>query len=173
MVQSRTLISGRYEIHRLAEVSFSVFGLITFGALGILGTTFSYGQLAVEAIQKPGFYDPGAQTAEVIDTSTQVFERGLFEMYTTTFVHTRLKTFSHELDVLRVRLVFVLSLFVGKGKVERHLVGLVNHRAMAAHHFPDVKLQYTGDGFEILESASEEFLGGIGLSRISPEYDNV
>jgi len=72
-----------------------------------------------------------------------------------------------------VGLVIVLVFFVVIGEVECHLLGLVDYRAVTVRHFSNVKLQHAGDGFKVLESARQEFLGSIGLSRVGPEYDYV
>ena len=84
-----------------------------------------------------------------------------------------LEDFLHELNVEWMDLVIVLGFLVGKGKVQCHLVCLVYHRSLAAHHLPRMKLQHAGNGLEVMESPRQEFLSGIGLRRIGPENDNV
>lgn len=52
-------------------------------------------------------------------------------------------TLLHEFQVLRMVLVFVLSLFALELDVQRHLVCLINNIAVAGRHPPDVKIHNT------------------------------
>ena len=54
-------------------------------------------------------------------------------------------TLLHELHVLRMVLVFILSLFALELNVQRHLVSLIHNVAMAGHHLSDVQIHNTRD----------------------------
>ena len=70
-------------------------------------------------------------------------------------------------------LVIVLRLFAGEHRIQRHLVALIHHRTVAAHHFADVKMDEAGDALEKLVGADDHLVGGLRLGRIGPKYDNV
>ena len=78
-----------------------------------------------------------------------------------------------EFDVLRMDLVVVLGLLGGEDEVEGDLVGLVNDGAVAFDHAADVEFLHARDGFEILLSARDEFVGGHGVGGIGPKDDDV
>ena len=79
----------------------------------------------------------------------------------------------HEIDVQRVDLIRILRGLVGKNKIQRHLVALLHHRTVARDHLPDVELQHSRNGPEVLLHAGEEFIGGGGIGGIGPENDDV
>ena len=54
-------------------------------------------------------------------------------------------TLLHEFQVLRMVLVFILSLFALELNVQRHLVRLIHNVAMAGHHLSDVEIHNTRD----------------------------
>ena len=81
--------------------------------------------------------------------------------------------FFHKVHVQRVILIGVLRGFVLKHEVQRHLVGLIDHIAVAGDHLPAVIMQYTRAGLEVLLCASQQFLGGIGHIGFGPENDDV
>lgn len=97
----------------------------------------------------------------------------LLEIVNEHFGADALEAFFNELHMQRVHLVIVLRLLGGEHEIECDLIGLIHHGAMAADHFADVEAQHTGDGFEILVCASDQFIRRIGLRRIRPEDDNV
>jgi len=66
----------------------------------------------------------------------------LFEVVYNELYDERL-TLLHEFQVLRMALVFVLSLFALELNVQRHLVRLINNVAVASHHFSDVEIHNT------------------------------
>ena len=65
------------------------------------------------------------------------------------------ENFFDEINVERVHLVIVLRLLAGENQIQRNLIGLIHHRAMAAGHLADVKMQHAWDRFEILIRAGE------------------
>jgi hypothetical protein len=75
--------------------------------------------------------------------------------------------------VLRVLLIFMFGLLVGETDVKRHLVGLVHHGPVAAHHFAHVEMEDAGDAFQILISAGDNGIGRLGFGRVGPKNDNV
>ena len=52
-------------------------------------------------------------------------------------------TLLHEFQVLRMGLVFVLSLFTLELDVQRHLVCLIDNIAMASRHSPNMEIHNT------------------------------
>ena len=81
--------------------------------------------------------------------------------------------FFNKVHVQGVLLIGVLRGFVLKHEVQRHLVGLIDHIAVAGDHLPAVIMQYTRAGLEVLLCASQQFLGGIGHIGFGPENDDV
>ena len=81
--------------------------------------------------------------------------------------------FFHKVHVQGVLLIGVLRGFVLKHEVQRHLVGLIDHIAVAGNHLPAVIMQYARAGLEVLLCAGQQFLGGIGHIGFGPENDDV
>ncbi len=73
----------------------------------------------------------------------------------------------------RVHLIFILRLFAGEYRVERPMLTLIPHRAMAARHFADLKMQQAGNGFQIFGRASHHRIRGFRFGRVRPEDDDV
>lgn len=72
-----------------------------------------------------------------------------------------------------MHLIIVLRLLVGEDEVQRDLIRLVHHRAVAADHFAHVEVQHAGDRREILLSAGNQLIGGLRVGGVGPENDNV
>lgn len=70
-------------------------------------------------------------------------------------------------------LVIILRFLVGKQDVHADLVGLVDDGTMTGDHLSRVELCHARNGFQIFVSSGEQFIRGLGLSRISPKDDNV
>ena len=83
------------------------------------------------------------------------------------------KDFFHKVHVQRVLLIGVLRGFVLKHEVQRYLVGLIDHIAVAGDHLPAVIMQYARAGLEVLLGAGQQFIGGIGHIGFGPENDDV
>ena len=81
--------------------------------------------------------------------------------------------FFNKVHVQRVFLVGVLGGFILKHEVQRDLVGLIDHIAVAGGHFAAVIMQHARAGLEVLLGAGQQFLGGIGHIGFGPENDNV
>ena len=81
--------------------------------------------------------------------------------------------FFNKVHVQGVLLIGVLRGFVLKHEVQRHLVGLIDHIAVAGDHLPAVIMQYTRAGLEVLLCAGQQFIGGIGHIGFGPENDDV
>jgi hypothetical protein len=73
----------------------------------------------------------------------------------------------------RMHLIIILRLLAGENRVERDLISPIHDRPRAANHFADVKMRQAGNGLEKFFGTSDDFIGGFGLGRIGPEYDNV
>jgi hypothetical protein len=72
-----------------------------------------------------------------------------------------------------MHLIIVLRLLASENGVERDLIALVHDRAVAAHHFADVKMRDAGNGLQEFVRAGDDFLGGVRFCRVGPENDNV
>jgi hypothetical protein len=67
-----------------------------------------------------------------------------------------------ELQVQRMSLISVLSLFRLKLDVQADLVTLINHRAMAGNHLTGMKIDNARNGSEVFCCARKQFIRGIG-----------
>ena len=81
--------------------------------------------------------------------------------------------FFNKVHVQGVFLVGILGGFILKHEVQRDLVGLIDHIAVAGGHFAAVIMQYARAGLEVLLGAGQQFLGGIGHIGFGPENDYV
>ena len=81
--------------------------------------------------------------------------------------------FFNKVHVQRVFLVGILGGFILKHEVQRDLVGLIDHIAVAGGHFAAVIMHHARAGLEVLLGAGQQFLGGIGHIGIGPENDYV
>ena len=81
--------------------------------------------------------------------------------------------FFNKVHVQGVLLIGVLRVFVLKHEVQRHLVGLIDHIAVAGDHLPAVIMQYARAGLKVLLGAGQQFIGGIGHIGFGPENDDV
>jgi len=82
-------------------------------------------------------------------------------------------TLLHEFEVLRMDLVFILSLFVSELNVQRHLVGLINNVAMAGRHLSDVEIHNTRDWRQVFLGCDGHVIRGVGLTWIGPKDNYV
>ena len=76
-----------------------------------------------------------------------------------------------KLNVQWMLLISVLCSPVLKDKVQRHLIGLINHITVAFSHFATMIVHYARAGLEIFFSSGEQFFGGIRYIRFGPEND--
>ena len=81
--------------------------------------------------------------------------------------------FFNKVHVQRVFLVGILGGFILKHEVQRDLVGLIDHIAVAGGHFAAVIMQHARAGLEVLLGAGQQFIGGIGHIGFGPENDDV
>ena len=81
--------------------------------------------------------------------------------------------FFNKVHVQGVFLVGILGGFILKHEVQRDLVGLIDHIAVAGGHFAAVIMQHARAGLEVLLGAGQQFLGGIGHIGFGPENDYV
>ena len=81
--------------------------------------------------------------------------------------------FFHKVHVQRVLLIGVLRGFVLKHEVQRNLVGLIHHIAVAGGHFAAVIMQHARAGLKVLLGAGQQFLRGIGHIGFGPKNDDV
>lgn len=72
-----------------------------------------------------------------------------------------------------MHLVIVLRFFVRKHEIKGYLIRLVHHWPMAGNHATDVILQDAWDRLEIFIGALDQFISGIWIAGIRPEYDHV
>jgi hypothetical protein len=70
-------------------------------------------------------------------------------------------------------LVIVLRFFVGEHEVKGNLVSLIDHGPVAGGHFAGVKMQNTRNRAQEFLHAGQQFIGGVWVGRIGPEYDDV
>ena len=97
----------------------------------------------------------------------------LLEIVDDDFFADRLENFFDEFDVGGVVLVVVLGFLIAKGDVEGDLVGLVDDRAAAFRHAPDMEMEDAGDGLEVFLGAGDKFFNGVGFVGLGPENDYV
>ena len=72
-----------------------------------------------------------------------------------------------------MHLIIVLRLLAGEDRVQRHLIGLVHHGTMAAHHLADVELREAGDVLEVLLATGDNRIRSFGFGGVRPKNDNV
>ena len=86
---------------------------------------------------------------------------------------TRFEDVFDKLNVQWMLLISVLCSPVLEDKVQRHLIGLINHITVAFSHFAAMIVHYARAGLEIFFSSGEQFFGGIRYIRFGPENDYV
>ena len=79
----------------------------------------------------------------------------------------------HKCHMQGVRLISILRDFVFKNKIQRNLIGLIDHVPMAAGHFAAVIVQHAGTGLEVFFSAGKKLCGGVGDIGLGPENNYV
>ncbi len=96
-----------------------------------------------------------------------------FKIVNDNFLHQRLHVFLNKFEMLWMDLIIVLRFLVGKNQVQRHLITLFHHRAMAERHFTNVKVKHAGNAFQIFVRAGHQFISSLRVGRIGPEYNDV
>ena len=79
----------------------------------------------------------------------------------------------HELEMLRVILIFVLRPFRLKVEIQGDLVTLIDHRAVASRHFPGVEAHHAWNGRKVFFGVRDDFVRGVWLGGISPKDDDM
>ena len=82
-------------------------------------------------------------------------------------------TLLHELEVLRMVLIFILSLFTLESNVQRYLVRLINNVAMASHHLSNVKVHDTRDRCQVFLGCGDQLIRGVGRTGVGPKDNDV
>jgi hypothetical protein len=96
----------------------------------------------------------------------------LFEVVYNDFGEKRLALF-HKFQVLRMILVFILSLCALELNVQRDLVRLVHNIAMASRHLTDMEIHNAGDWRQVLRGRGDKLSRGIRLAGVGPKDDYV
>jgi hypothetical protein len=96
----------------------------------------------------------------------------LFEVVYNDFGEQRLALF-HKFQVLRMILVFILSLFALELNVQRDLVRLIHNIAMASRHLTDMEIQNAGDWHQVLLGRADKLSRSIRLGGVGPKDDDV
>jgi hypothetical protein len=78
-----------------------------------------------------------------------------------------------ELQMLRMRLIFVFRVLVRENNVQRDLITLLHDGAIALHHFAGAKFNNARNVFEKLICRREQFIGRDKIVRVGPEDDDV
>ena len=84
---------------------------------------------------------------------------------------TRFEDVFDKLNVQWMLLVCVLCRLVLKDKVQRYLIGLIDHITVAFSHLATMIMHYSWAGFKIFFCSCEQFFGGIRYIRFGPEND--
>ena len=82
-------------------------------------------------------------------------------------------TLLHELEVLRMVLIFILSLFALELNIQRYLVRLINNVAMAGHHLSNVEIHNTGDRCQVFLGCGDQLIRGVGRTGVGPKDNDV
>jgi hypothetical protein len=81
--------------------------------------------------------------------------------------------FLDKLQMHRMILIFILSLFRLELDVQRDLVSLIHHCAMAGYHFASVKLNNARNVCEVFLCPSEHFIRRGRDGRVSPKNNDM
>ena len=109
----------------------------------------------------------------MLDDGIGSFLPGLLEVVNDHLLSDRFEDFLDELQMQRVHLVIVLRLFAGEHDIERDLIRLVHHWAMARYHLADMKMNDARDRRQILLRTRDEFVRGLGLGWGSPKNHDM